>query len=52
MEIDAFINGNREIIDNVTSVEFGYGDNVCVMHVKDGVKSVTHIPYRAVNRIY
>ena len=52
MEIDAFINGKREIIDNVKSVEFGYGDNVCVMHVKDGVKSVTHIPYRAVNRIY
>lgn len=52
MEIDAFINGNRETLDNVTSVEFGYGDNVCVMHVKDGVKSVTHIPYRAVNRIY
>ena len=52
MKIDAFINGNREIIYNVTSVEFGYGDNVCVIHIKDGVKNVTHIPYRAVNRVY
>ena len=52
MKIDAFINGNREIIDNVTSVEFGYGGNVCVIHKKDGVKNVTEIPYRSVNRIY
>ena len=52
MKIDAFINGNREIIGNVKSVEFGYGDNVCVIHIKDGVKNVTHIPYRAVNRVY
>ena len=52
MKIDAVINGNREIIDNVKSVEFGYGDNVCVIHIKDGVKNVTHIPYRAVNRVY
>lgn len=52
MKIDAFINGNREIIDNVKSVEFGYGGNVCVIHIKDGVKNMTHIPYRAVNRVY
>ena len=52
MKVDAFINGNREMLDNVTSVEFGYGNFVCVMHTENGVKNVTQIPYRAVNRIY
>ena len=52
MKKDAFINGNREIIYNVTSVEFGYGDNVCVIHINDGVRNLKHIQYRAVNRVY
>ena len=52
MKVDAFINGKREIIDNVKSVEFGYGNFVCAMHTENGVKNVTQIPYRAVNRIY
>lgn len=52
MKVDAFINGKREIIDNVISVEFGYGGCVCVIHTKDGVKNMTQIPYRAVNRVY
>lgn len=52
MKIDAFINGNRETIDNVISVEFGYGGCVCVIHTKDGEKHYTEIPYIAVNRVY
>lgn len=52
MKVDAFINGNREMLDNVTSVEFGYGNYVCVIQVIDGVKHCTEIPYRAVNRVY
>lgn len=52
MKIDAFINGNRETLDNVTSVEFGYGNKVCVIQIIDGKKHYTEIPYIAVNRVY